>query len=96
MYTVRISTGSSRGSGLDEPMAGVQLCLVGANGSAVLHRVSPVFDPAALQEELDAIHEVTPDTALIEAAIRRTSAERQNLPSEATVLCSTFSLSQFT
>ena len=60
MYTVRFSTAFARGSGLDEPYAGVQLCLIGADGSSVLHRVSPLFDPAALQAELASIGAVRP------------------------------------
>lgn len=59
VYTVRLSTGFSRGSGLDERDAGVQLCLIGEHGAALLHYVSPVFDPQKLQQELEAISEVT-------------------------------------
>lgn len=59
VYTVRLSTGSTRGSGLSEPNAGVQLCLVGASGVALLHHISPVLDPQKLQEELDAINQVS-------------------------------------
>ena len=60
VYTVRFTTAFARGSGLDEPYAGVQLCLIGADGSSVLHRVSPLFDPAALQAELASINAVRP------------------------------------
>ena len=58
MYTLRFSTGYTRGSGLEEPLAGVQVCMVGEDGSALLHRVAPFFDPEALQRELDAISQV--------------------------------------
>ena len=56
---MRLSTGFSRGSGLEEPDAGVQLCLVGENGDAVLHTISPLFDPQKLQLELEAINKVS-------------------------------------
>lgn len=62
VYTVRLTTGFTRGSGLNEPLAGVHLCLVGATGQAVLHWVSPIFDPAKLQDELDAIGKVMDTT----------------------------------
>lgn len=62
VYTVRLSTGFSRGSGLEEPDAGVQLCLVGEDGHALLHTISPIFDPQKLQLELEAINKV--NTAL--------------------------------
>lgn len=62
VYTVRLTTGFTRGSGLNEPLAGVHLCLVGETGQAVLHWVSPIFDPAKLQDELDAINKVMDTT----------------------------------
>lgn len=58
VYTVRLTTGFTRGSGLNEPLAGVHLCLVSATGEAVLHWISPIFDPAKLQDELEAIGKV--------------------------------------
>lgn len=58
VYTVRLSTGFSRGSGLEEPSAGVQLCLIGESGEALLHYVPPIFDPQKLQSELEAINKV--------------------------------------
>jgi hypothetical protein len=65
VYTVRLATGFTRGSGLNEPLAGVHLCLVGATGQAVLHWISPIFDPAKLQDELEAIGKASPPTAPI-------------------------------
>lgn len=45
VYTLRLSTSWDRGSAMTEPMAGVQVCLVGKQGTAVLHRIAPVNDP---------------------------------------------------
>lgn len=58
VFTVRFSTSYARGSGLDAPCAGVQLCLISADGRGVLHRVSPTFNPQALASELDNIRRV--------------------------------------
>ncbi|KAF8059173.1 hypothetical protein HT031_005345 [Scenedesmus sp. PABB004] len=46
VYTVRLTTSWDRGSALSEPLAGVNVCLIGRSGAAVLHRISPVNDPA--------------------------------------------------
>lgn len=45
VYTLRLSTSWDRGSAITEPMAGVQVCLVSKQGTAVLHRIPPVNDP---------------------------------------------------
>ncbi|KAG2429658.1 hypothetical protein HYH02_013996 [Chlamydomonas schloesseri] len=45
VYTVRFTTGTSRGAALSDPYSAVNVCLIGANGRAALHRVSPVNDP---------------------------------------------------
>ncbi|KAF5842929.1 hypothetical protein DUNSADRAFT_3956 [Dunaliella salina] len=50
VYSVRFSTGNSRGAALSE-LACVNVCLVARNGRAAMHRVSPVFDPG--QDMLD-------------------------------------------
>ncbi|KAK9844120.1 hypothetical protein WJX81_005003 [Elliptochloris bilobata] len=55
VYTLRFSTGFARGSGLAQPHSGVQVCLVGEDGSAVLRRLEPVFDPVAMEREVAAI-----------------------------------------
>jgi hypothetical protein len=41
-----------RGSALDEPSAGVLVTLVGADGSALLHRVAPLTDAATAQADV--------------------------------------------
>jgi hypothetical protein len=46
VYTLRVRTSWDRGSALSEPLSGIHVCLVGKNGSAVLHRIPPVNDPA--------------------------------------------------
>ncbi|GLI69695.1 hypothetical protein VaNZ11_014384, partial [Volvox africanus] len=45
VYTIRFTTGVSRGAALSEPYAAVNVCLIGRDGRAALHRVSPVNDP---------------------------------------------------
>uniref|UniRef100_A0A383VRU7 DUF7755 domain-containing protein n=1 Tax=Tetradesmus obliquus TaxID=3088 RepID=A0A383VRU7_TETOB len=45
VYTVRLTTSWDRGAALSEPMAGVNVCLISKDGSAVLHRIAPVNDP---------------------------------------------------
>lgn len=39
-------TSFDRGSALSEPLAAVNVCLIGKSGSAVLHRIPPVNDPS--------------------------------------------------
>uniref|UniRef100_A0A7S3R653 DUF7755 domain-containing protein n=1 Tax=Dunaliella tertiolecta TaxID=3047 RepID=A0A7S3R653_DUNTE len=50
VYSVRFSTGNSRGAALSE-RACVNVCLVAKDGRAAMHRVSPMFDPR--QDMLD-------------------------------------------
>ncbi|EFJ44280.1 hypothetical protein VOLCADRAFT_106495 [Volvox carteri f. nagariensis] len=45
VYTIRFTTGVSRGSALSEPYSAVNVCLISQNGRAALHRISPVNDP---------------------------------------------------
>ena len=58
VYSLRLATGVSRGSALSDPTAGVLVCLVGQDGSAVLHRVTPLSDPEAQAAEVAEICEV--------------------------------------
>ncbi|KAL6746417.1 hypothetical protein V8C86DRAFT_1524294 [Haematococcus lacustris] len=41
LYCCRFTTGQGRGSGLSDPCSAVNLCLIGADGRAVLHRLQP-------------------------------------------------------
>ncbi|PRW45591.1 lipase PLAT LH2 family [Chlorella sorokiniana] len=52
VYTLRLSTGLQRGSALTDPTGGVLVCLVGADGSALLHRVSRLNDPDITEQEV--------------------------------------------
>jgi hypothetical protein len=45
VYTIRFTTGVARGAAMSEPYAAVNVCLIGQDGRAALHRVSPVNDP---------------------------------------------------
>lgn len=58
VYTVRMCTGSSRGSGMTEQRAGVWLGLVGHDGSAYMHRAVPLSDPEVIEQELIEICQV--------------------------------------
>ncbi|EIE22579.1 hypothetical protein COCSUDRAFT_66290 [Coccomyxa subellipsoidea C-169] len=58
VYTLRFSTGFGRGCGLDVPGAGVQVCLIGEDGQALLHRISPLNDPLAAEQDALAICKV--------------------------------------
>lgn len=48
---VRLSTGMQRGAALSDPTAGIMLCLVSGNGTALLHRVPRVNDPEITEQE---------------------------------------------
>lgn len=52
VWTLRFFTGRSRGSALSESTAGVQVCLVGQTGDAVLHRISAHRDAASECQDL--------------------------------------------
>ena len=58
VYTVRFTTGRGRGAGMEEPDAGVFMCLIGADGASFLHRVGPLYDAEAAEADLHAICEV--------------------------------------
>ncbi len=58
MYTVRFTTGRGRGAGIQEPDAGVLLALVGRDGASFLHRLSPLYDAEAAEDDLRRICEV--------------------------------------
>ncbi|BDA45841.1 hypothetical protein COCOBI_07-6280 [Coccomyxa sp. Obi] len=58
LYTLRFSTGFGRGCGLTTPGAGVQICLVGQDGQAMLHRISPINDPVEAEQDAMAICKV--------------------------------------
>lgn len=60
VYTVRMSTGGSRGAGLSELCAGVWLGLVGQNGETFLHRAVPLCDSEVIERELFQICQVQP------------------------------------
>jgi len=57
VYTVRLNTSHSRGSALDDAMAGVAICLVGRRGAALLHRLSPCEDSRDSQDIMRGICE---------------------------------------
>ena len=59
VYTVRMCTGSARGSGMTEQRAAVWLGLVGQDGSSYLHRAVPLSDPDVIEQELIQICQVT-------------------------------------
>lgn len=55
VYTVRLTTSMQRAAALNEPMAGINICLVGKDGRAILHRIPPVNDPDEQAATMDAI-----------------------------------------
>lgn len=55
VYTVRLSTGQRRGSALSDPTAGILVCLLSEDGSALLHRVPRLNDPETTEQEVQAI-----------------------------------------
>ncbi len=58
VYTVRLSTGRRRGAALSDFNAGVQLCLIGKDGSGYLHKVQALHDPEEVERELHRICQV--------------------------------------
>ncbi|KAL4427631.1 hypothetical protein ABPG75_001720 [Micractinium tetrahymenae] len=52
VYTVRLSTAMQRGAALSDPAAGVLLCLVAGDGTALVHRVPRVNDPEITEQEV--------------------------------------------
>lgn len=58
VYSVRVQTSYERGSALSEPNSYVNLCLVGQDGNGLLHRISPVNDPAETEQHLSDICKV--------------------------------------
>ncbi len=63
MYTIRLTTGLSRGAALSDPYAAVNVCLVGAGGTSALYRISPVNDPMESRQLTMEICEVGGRTA---------------------------------
>lgn len=59
MYTARFTTGRGRGAGIEEPAAGVFVCLIGRDGASFLHRVGPLYDAEDAEANLRAICEVS-------------------------------------
>lgn len=55
---MRLTTGFTRGAAMTEPYAGVNVCLLGQDGKAILHRISPVNDPTVSKGELEEICQV--------------------------------------
>lgn len=58
VYTIRLSTGSSRGASLDDLSSGVQVCLMGCNNHAMMHRIAQVEDDSNSYETMEAICQV--------------------------------------
>jgi hypothetical protein len=58
VYTVRFTTGRGRDAGIEEPTAGVFLCLIGRDGASFLHRVGPLYDAEDAEANLRTICEV--------------------------------------
>mmetsp|Transcript_41844 Transcript_41844/g.99258 ORF Transcript_41844/g.99258 Transcript_41844/m.99258 type:complete len:392 (-) Transcript_41844:120-1295(-) len=52
VYSVRITTSTERGSELTSLYGGIWLCMIGKDGSSILHRFSPVVDSTDLQNQL--------------------------------------------
>ncbi|EFN54594.1 hypothetical protein CHLNCDRAFT_135440 [Chlorella variabilis] len=52
VYTLRVSTALSRGASLTDPAAGVLVCLVAGDGSALLRRVPRINDPELTEQEV--------------------------------------------
>ena len=63
VYTVRVQTGRERASALDDGAAGVQLCMVGENKEALLHRIGQIEPEVSAQDTMDDICEVRPAPA---------------------------------
>ena len=55
IYTIRLCTSLQRRSALSQPLAGVQLCLIGKDGRAVLRRVSSEVDQ---EEQIGALRKI--------------------------------------
>lgn len=55
VYTIRMTTSLQRGAALSDSMVGVNICLIGKDRRAVLHRVAPVNDPEEQQACMHAL-----------------------------------------
>jgi len=55
VYTLRFTTSFDRGSALDEPLCGINVCLISKDGRGILHRVSPINDPYENAAKMEAI-----------------------------------------
>lgn len=62
VYTVRLTTSFDRGSALSEPLAGVNVCLIGKDGTGVLHRITPINDPSENQRVMEEVCSVSDST----------------------------------
>lgn len=67
VYTIRLTTGFARGAALSDPSSGVNVCLVGRDGRAVLHRISPVNDPIESRAHTEEICELVDEDASVGA-----------------------------
>jgi len=61
-YSIRLHTGHGRGAALSEPLSGVNVCLMGPDGFAIQHRISPVNDPLATASYFDNLCQVVDDS----------------------------------
>ena len=83
VYPLRLATGQHRGAALSDPAAGVLLCLVGADGASLLHRVPRLYDPAATQlemQEMCALLDVDSEAAGANCALALSAAAAAQLP----------------
>ena len=68
VYTVRIQTASGRRSCLSDLHAGVQLCLIGQDNQALLHRVCQLEENVSAHETMADICEVRPQLSLADSS----------------------------
>lgn len=55
VYTLRIRTGSQKGSKISEPYSGLHVCLIGADGSSILRRIASMQTSASIAAELEEV-----------------------------------------
>ena len=58
VYTVRVQTARGRSAGMDDYEAAVQLCMIGKNRDALLHRIEQLELPEEGDDTMDDICEV--------------------------------------
>ncbi|GAB4821531.1 hypothetical protein N2152v2_008577 [Parachlorella kessleri] len=78
VYTVRLSTGRRRGAALSDFNAGVQLCLIGKDGSGYLHKVPALHDPEEVERELHRICQVVDHSSGANCFIAIDGIDRQS------------------